>query len=116
MATLSFNNTRQSGYVVLEAQPENQPYPSNFLLAPKFFLGTVFTSLVNIERKAIVVRKFQMGMSIPEGQSSVTFIPGQFIGGGLVFLRGAGEIEFSFNGEATNTVRFNNSTQLGYIA
>lgn len=114
MATLLFNNTGQAGYAVLETQPENQPYPSNFL--EKYFLGTAFTNLVNIERKAIVVKDYQMGIAIPEGQSSVSFTPGTNIPSGMITLRGAGEVEVSLNGGAANTVAFDNRTQLGPIS
>jgi hypothetical protein len=114
MATLTFNNTGQGGYVVLETQPENQPYPSNFL--EKFFLGTTFTNLVNIERKAIVVRDYQMAISVPEGSSSIVFTPGTNIPGGLITLRGAGKVEVSLNGGAANIVEFDNRTQLGPIS
>ena len=113
MATLLFNNTGQAGYAVLETQPENQPYPSNFL--EKYFLGTAFTNLVNIEREAIVVKDYQMGIAIPEGQSSVSFTPGTNIPSGIITLRGAGEVEVSLNGGASNTVAFDNRTQLGTI-
>lgn len=114
MATLSFNNTGQGGYVVLETQPKNQPYPANFL--EKFFLGTTFGTLTNIEREAIVVRDYQMAISIPEGQSSISFTPGTNIPGGIITLRGAGEVVVSLNGGAANTVTFDNRTQLGPIS
>ena len=114
MATLSFNNTGQGGYVVLETQPENQPYPANFL--EKFFLGTTFGTLTNIEREAIVVRNYQMAISIPEGQSSISFTPETNIPGGIITLRGAGEVVVSLNGGAANTVTFDNRTQLGPIS
>jgi hypothetical protein len=114
MATLSFNNTGQAGYAVLETQPENQPYPTNFL--EKYFLGTTFGTLTNIEREAIVIRDYQMGIAIPEGQSSITFTPGTNIPGGIITLRGAGEVEVSLNGGAANNISFDNLTQLGPIS
>ena len=114
MATLSFNNTGQGGYVVLETQPENQPYPANFL--EKFFLGTTFGTLTNIEREAIVVRDYQMAISVPEGSSSIVFTPGANIPAGIITVRGAGEVEVSLNGGAANSVTFNNSFQLGPIS
>lgn len=114
MATLSFNNTGQGGYVVLETQPENQPYPANFL--EKYFLGTTFGTLTNIEREAIVVRDYQMAISVPEGSSSIVFTPGANIPGGIITVRGAGDVNVSLNGGASNSVSFDNRFQLGPIS
>ena len=100
MASFTFNNqSTGSSYAVLEITPNSaQIYPSSI---PKYLSGSSFSSFSNISREMIVVNDYQLGVVVPEGNSSFDLTPGITIPISESFIRGAGNCSVTFVEGAT---------------
>ncbi len=100
MASFAFNNQSPgTSYVVLEITPNSaQIYPSSI---PKYLSGSSFSSFSNISREMIVVNDYQLGVVVPEGNSSFDLTPGITIPISESFIRGAGNCSVTFVEGAT---------------
>ena len=90
MATFIFNNQSQgTSYAVLEVNPDSSgAIPAS---EPKYLSGSSITNLVNLSREDIVFNNYQLGIVIPEGNSSVDIAPGLTLPLSESKIRGAGE-------------------------
>lgn len=100
MASLTFNNQSSgTSYVVLDITPNaSQIIPSS---TPKYLSGSSFSSFTGISEDMIVVNDYQLGVVVPEGNSSFDFTPGVTIPISESFINGAGECSVIFVEGAT---------------